>query len=433
MGILFEKSLIPGIFAKLFIKYIYFCGGENMIKTSLGTRSVDVDILGILRRGPIEWNQWRQDNRLVSIDLSDAQLSNAKLDGAKLNGVNFYKTDLSNAQLNRADLSNTQLGEANLNSASLNGVNLSGADLSSANLCLAELSGVNLSRADLNRTKLNGADLNQADLRNTSLIQAKLNGADLSNANLSNANLSQAGLSNVNLSDADLTGTNLNQAYLNNVNFSGTQLGIINLIRYNLEGFWKGLNAIPEQGYHNFEIRIFDPQIDPKTLGNLQSTVDVFASHLGYEIVATIQSVDALFLKDIRYKITRQSLTPEIIQAGIECYHNRDSIEYQIDSSGIASIEKIAQATAHVLSAVEDFDNIILLLGQLIVVKYIDNKAESNLITKAISLKLQNQLSSNPTLLSDPSSLISFLDKRTGLINKLNDQKTVLSQAATLW
>lgn len=401
--------------------------------TSLGTRPVDIDILEILRRGPIEWNQWRQENLLVAVDLSHAQLSNAKLDGAKLNGVNFYKTDLSNAQLNRADLSNTQLSQANLNSASLNGVNLSGADLSSADLCLAELSGVNLSRADLNRTKLNGADLNQADLRKTSLIQAKLNGADLSQANLSSADLSQAGLSNVNLSDADLTGTNLNKAYLNNVNFSGTKLGIINLVRYNLEGFWKGLNAIPEQGYHNFEIRIFDPQIDPKTLENLQSAVDLFALHVGYEIVATIQSGDAVFLKDIRYKITQQSLTPEIIKAGIEYYHQKKSTEYQMDLLGMESIEKIAQATANILSAVEDFDNIILLLGQFVVVKYIDNQGKSNLATKTISLKLQNQLSSNPTLLSNPHFFINFLDKRTGLLNKPSDQRTAPSQAVVLW
>lgn len=408
-----------------------------MASASLRTRSVDVDILGILRRGPIEWNQWRQENLLVAVDLSHAQLGMAKLNGSNLNGANLYKTDLSNAQLNRADLSNTQLSQANLNNASLQGVNLSGADLSNADLCLAELRGVNFSRADLNRTKLNGADLSQANLRKTSLIQAKLNGADLSQANLSSANLSQAGLSNANLSEADLTGTNLSRAYLNNVNFSGTKLGIINLVKYNLEGVWKGLNAIPKQGYRNFEIRIFDSQVHPATLENLQSAIELFASTLGYEIVATIQNSDVLFLKDIRYKITPQSLTREISKAGIkigfEHYRHQNSKKYQTGSLEIEPIKKTAQATADLLSTVEAFDNIILFLGQLVIVKYTDHKSKPNLFAKIISLKLQNQLSSNPTLLSDPHFFVDFVDKRAKFLNKLEEQKIVRSQKAALW
>lgn len=209
----------------------------------------------------------------------------------------------------------------------LNGVNLSGADLSKAHLHLAELKGVNLSSADLKRTKLNGADLSQADLNN--------------------ADLSQAGLSNVDLSDADLRGTNLNKAYLNNANFSGTKLGIINLVRYNLEVFWKNLNALPMQGYHTFDVKIFDTQLNQTHLENLKSTIELFISSTEYEIVATIQSVNASFLQDIRYKVT-PSLAPEIINEGvkakIKCLQRKNS---QIESLEMQSSQWIAQATGN--------------------------------------------------------------------------------------
>ncbi len=367
-----------------------------MSETILETRSVDIDILGILRRGPTEWNQWREEHLLVSIDLSNAQLSQAKLNGANLNGVNLHRADLSGAQLNRADLSH-------------------------ADLRLAELRGVNLSSAVLNWTKLHGADLKQSDLSRASLMQAKLNGTDLSRSDLRFADLSQAGFSNVNLSNADLTGTNLNKAYFHNVNFSGTKLGFINLVKYRLEAFWRHLNAVPAQGYYNIDVRIFDTQVQPEILENLQSAIELFISSSGYELVATIHSVNTLVCKDIRYKVI-PSLTPKIDGKGIKIgfkYSQRGSstIKSQTEHLGVQPSQQLAQVTASVLNEVEEFDNIILLLGQLAIIKYIDNRGKSNLFTKTISSKLQKQLTSGPTLLFNPQDFVNFLSNKADKVN----------------
>lgn len=83
--------------------------------------------LDILKRGVGDWNEWRQSNPSVEVDLE------------------------------RADLSYAQLVEANLSEANLWYANLSGADLTRADLTDADLTGADLTDADLTDAKLKGA------------------------------------------------------------------------------------------------------------------------------------------------------------------------------------------------------------------------------------------------------------------------------------
>ena len=101
-----------------------------------------------------QWNQWREDNPEVRIDLREADLSRANLSGAALYGV-----DLSGVDLYRANLYRANLYRANLSGAALRGANLREADLRGANL-----SGANLREADLSRTNLSEANLREANL-----------------------------------------------------------------------------------------------------------------------------------------------------------------------------------------------------------------------------------------------------------------------------
>jgi uncharacterized protein YjbI with pentapeptide repeats len=178
--------------------------------------------LNLINRGAKAWNEWREKNPDVQIDLSDAcwfdknepdfcgfnlrgaNLSRAFLSNASLESIVEYyyydsnvdafgepiyetktdliETDLSNANLSEAHLDGANLGLVNLSKANLSGANLSGADLDRANLSEANLSKTHLSKANLSR-----ANFSKANLSNTYLSEAKVLGADFTGANLTGA------------------------------------------------------------------------------------------------------------------------------------------------------------------------------------------------------------------------------------------------------
>jgi hypothetical protein len=162
-----------------------------------------------------EWNQWREENPKVEIDISEANLIRANLNRANLSGIDLIGANLNRANLNRADLSGTDLNRANLIGANLSGANLSGADLSGANLNRANLSGADLSGADLSGANLNRANLSGANLSGADLSGADLSGADLSGADLNAANLHEANALNTNFTRANLTGVCIQDWHIN--------------------------------------------------------------------------------------------------------------------------------------------------------------------------------------------------------------------------
>jgi uncharacterized protein YjbI with pentapeptide repeats len=95
-----------------------------------------------LLRSVEEWNQWREENPKVEIDISEANLSGA---------------DLIEANLIRANLSGANLIEAYLSRASLGRADLSGADLSEANLIGANLMNCTALATNFTRANLSGA------------------------------------------------------------------------------------------------------------------------------------------------------------------------------------------------------------------------------------------------------------------------------------
>ncbi|MEP0914956.1 pentapeptide repeat-containing protein [Leptolyngbya sp. GB1-A1] len=134
-----------------------------------------------LKRSIQEWNEWRQENLRVKVNLSAADLRD---------------TNLIESDLRDADLSGANLSSANLNSANLSGANLRDANLSGANLRDAYLSGANLSSANLNSAHLNSAYLSGANL----------SGADFNRANLSDVNFTATQALDTHFCGAVLTG-----------------------------------------------------------------------------------------------------------------------------------------------------------------------------------------------------------------------------------
>ena len=114
-----------------------------------------------------EFNEYRQDNPHVKIDLKN---------------VNFSCANLSYADLRNADLSYTNLSCVNLKNADLSFVNLY-----KANLYLSNLTNVDLSSVNLSNTNLSYADLTKADLYKANLKNATLKNTDFTNTNVENA------------------------------------------------------------------------------------------------------------------------------------------------------------------------------------------------------------------------------------------------------
>ena len=152
-----------------------------------------------LREGVEVWNEWRESNPDVAVDLSEADLS-------------------------REDLSKAHLSDADLSRAKLSGANLSQADLSTANLRDADVITADLSDANLSDAMLRGANLKWAYLIDANLSTADLRNADLSYAHLSGANLSGTNQRGVYLYAADFGGAEISGTHLGSTVFANTDL-----------------------------------------------------------------------------------------------------------------------------------------------------------------------------------------------------------------
>src|SRR5215472_5045617 len=125
--------------------------------------------LQILKQGVAVWNAWREQNKDIRPNLSQANLFEADLSLANLIQTTLSRADLTCATLSRADLSLANLREANLSKA----------DLGRGNLSEAYLREANLSRADLRRGNLSRADLREADLSEVKLAETVFGDTDL--------------------------------------------------------------------------------------------------------------------------------------------------------------------------------------------------------------------------------------------------------------
>lgn len=175
--------------------------------------------LAILKQGVEVWNEWREKNLYIKLDLSGQNFSLAILRNANLSGIELQSTDLR-----VADLMNTTLIGVNLRNANLRYANLDSADLHDSNLSGADVFATNLHRTDLHNATLNNAILRSVDLSDANLRQAKLHNVDLRGSNLRDANLHGAILSDADLRDADLSGAILSDTDLSGVNFRGANL-----------------------------------------------------------------------------------------------------------------------------------------------------------------------------------------------------------------
>jgi hypothetical protein len=98
----------------------------------------------ILKQGVHAWNEWRDRNSGVQVDLRHADLG-----GADLGATNLHDANLADAILADANLTYARLYGADLSRAYLVGANLYGAKLDGANLTYASMGWTILGELDL--------------------------------------------------------------------------------------------------------------------------------------------------------------------------------------------------------------------------------------------------------------------------------------------
>lgn len=115
------------------------------------------DVFHILQQGGVEvFNNWREENPEVEINLTGMDLKRMNLSGVNLSranlmeaifwGANFQKANFSEATLCLADFWLADLREANFCGADLWRVDFSGADLRQANFSWTDLREANFSK-----------------------------------------------------------------------------------------------------------------------------------------------------------------------------------------------------------------------------------------------------------------------------------------------
>jgi len=182
-----------------------------------GYYMADQEQLDLLKQGVEVWNQWRQKNPRVYLDLRYADLRDVDLHSADLVGANLGSADLRGVDLSFADLSeglfwddpddpNSGCGSlrTNLEKANLFGANLFGANLEQAYLSYADLHEADFTSAYLGNTDLRHANLQGAKLWYVSFRHAELNLTDLSGSDLHQAEFIRTDLNRVNFRRARL-------------------------------------------------------------------------------------------------------------------------------------------------------------------------------------------------------------------------------------
>ncbi len=272
------------------------------------------------------------------------------------------------------------------------------------------LSKANLSKANLSKANLSEADLYEANLSEANLYEANLSGANLYKVNLYKANLSGANLSEANLYEADLYETNLYEANLIEANLYKANLSGADLS----SAYFDDASGIDRKLLTDtFKIRVFDPEIDPAHLEQLNQAIAQYAKAAGYAEPEVLREEYGSFFKDVWYKVTK-FLTPdvreEVIEEGIDLYRRGSAnLKNKLEQPGIESTQQLVNATATILKEIENFDNIILHLGKLVVIKQTHNE-KARVVVRTIATEIQHKLESSPELLENSQSLFSFLN-----------------------
>ena len=160
--------------------------------------------LEILKQGKVVWNEWREKNPQVSIDLTNADLSNRDLSwynftNADLSDTQFHSSKLEGVRLSHAKLLRTNFYRAYLQVAIVFESILTKTDFSEADLCNCNLTNSEFSMVNFEKAKLDNTLLQDAVFWSSIFYETDFRGCIVNHCVFANTDLSMAiGLDKVN-------------------------------------------------------------------------------------------------------------------------------------------------------------------------------------------------------------------------------------------
>ena len=182
------------------------------------------DQLAILKQGVEVWNEWREEEPRVEVDLSEADLSWGSFDC-----VDFRHANLTGAKFVASSLRKAFLTNADATYANFTGADLRECDLQSASLVSADMHSFKLGKI-LEKDKISEENFNNHPIiakfraRGFGLIGSHLYAEAKGAANFEHANLSQTTLFGSDFTWADLRKANFTKAELSHTNFTDAGL-----------------------------------------------------------------------------------------------------------------------------------------------------------------------------------------------------------------
>ena len=368
---------------------------------------------------------------LADAKLTGATLRHANLTGAVLARANLTEADLSEGLLEGADLSEAIIREANLERTNLSRADLAhanlsaailfGANLTDANLERATLVGASFERANLERTKLIGVNLAEADLSETNLIRADLTGGNLDRAVLAGSVLEAAKLSRAVLTQANLIMADLTEADLTGANFAGAVLYKANIAAaiYD-EGAFKDADiegTTPQELVAPVEI-YRQEDLSYRERETLQAAIDEFMEACGFEHQIDYEPRHGSFWQRLKFW-SKERMTPREADAIYEQGKAALLANY-LDKPAADTTDKMADAARKLIDAIQCYENSVLRVGSLLVVKM----GKEHLRVETITPELARALAGNPVLLKGPEVLMGLIENQQQLSDSTSDKET---------
>ena len=280
-----------------------------------------------LKRSVEEWNQWRQENPDIKIELILTDLSGVDLNLPNIGGL---KAELFQASVSKCNLTGVNLREALLILTNLSGAVLIKADLTKANLAKANLAG-----SYFNEAAFSAANLSEADLSRADLSRADLRGADLRECRVLSTNFTHA----------NLTGACIEDWHINSeTNFENV---ICDYIYYKYD--WQ-TGKYSDRRPHD-EYKIFNPGDFQRLIETARETIDMIFSD-GIDWKAFLESFHGLQIESENGELSIAGILKKrdgtfVIQ--IDAPYDTDKAElenrfYQVYEQKLALIEQNYQA-----------------------------------------------------------------------------------------
>ncbi|NJN74130.1 MAG: pentapeptide repeat-containing protein, partial [Limnothrix sp. RL_2_0] len=177
--------------------------------------------VNLLKRSVEEWNQWREKEPDIDINLHQANLSDLSLEGINFKDADLSFANLRNTNLKCADLRAAKCVNTNFERAKLQNSNLGDSSLGSGKH--AWFSNTSFQYANLSQTKIQGAVFSETSFANANLEKTAFDECWFKNISFCKANLEKADLSTSSglLQLVDFSESNLRQADFSGRNYDG--------------------------------------------------------------------------------------------------------------------------------------------------------------------------------------------------------------------